>query len=92
MPEITLTFPDGAKRSVRKGITGRELFGLIMAGYRLEQGHASLGKVMVCRDLEKARAFSLLKYNTALDFIERGISGNGRYDMMKIALRANIIL
>ncbi len=23
--EITLSFPDGAKRSVRKGITGREL-------------------------------------------------------------------
>ena len=25
MSEITLTFPDGAKRSVREGITGKEL-------------------------------------------------------------------
>ena len=78
-------------RDNRLGITGRELLGLIMAGYKAVN-HPSLGTVMQCRDYEQAREFSLKDYAAAIDYIERGIGGSGRSVFHMMALRANIKL
>jgi len=81
------------------GITGRELFGLLMAGYR-PQTDPALGTVMQCRDAAKAQNLTLKDIETGIDFIERGIGeagttsnvDKGRAIFRRIANRAGIVL
>jgi hypothetical protein len=47
-------------------ITGRELLGLALAGYKEEKGHPALGTVYVCADKKKAAALRLTDYQAAV--------------------------
>lgn len=73
-------------------ITGRELLGLLLAGYRPESKHPTLGTVMVCRDKHLAKSLTLKKLETSVDFIDRSIGIDGRVTYKNIAARAGIIL
>jgi len=50
-------------------ITGRELLGLALFGYKEEKGHPALGTVYVCADKKKASAARLTDYQLAVSEI-----------------------
>jgi len=51
-------------------ITGRELLGLAIFGYRQAFGHPSIGHVYICDDTNKAEAASLPAYQLAVSKIK----------------------
>lgn len=55
-------------------ITGRELLGLLLAGYELKDG-GELGDVMVCKDPTKADKLTLITYATAAQQFEDPLKG-----------------
>lgn len=51
-------------------ITGRELMGLALFGYKQVHNHKALGVVYVCEDLHKAAAATLVAYQAAVGGIK----------------------
>ena len=51
-------------------ITGRELIGLCLFGYKQVKGHGSIGSAMVCHDKRKAAAARLVDYQEAVSGIK----------------------
>ncbi|WP_319525606.1 hypothetical protein [uncultured Desulfosarcina sp.] len=66
-------FSDNNKHNLT--ITGRELLGLLMSGYKLETGHASLGGVMVCDKPQQADKIDLIDYSIAAQIFEGPMRG-----------------
>jgi len=56
-------------------ITGREMLGLLLSGYRLKSGGESLGEVMVCENPTKADRMNLVEYAAAAQNIENPLKG-----------------
>jgi hypothetical protein len=65
-------FTDSYKHNLT--ITGRELLGLLLSGYKLEAG-GELGDVMVCKNPGKADKMTLVKYATAAQQYEGPLKG-----------------
>ena len=75
--------PEG-KSSVL-GITGREFFGLLLAGYQAENGHPSLGIAMVCKNKPQADRLDFSTYENAVKLVETSKSRQTVIDMAKDA-------
>ncbi|TQV84281.1 hypothetical protein FKG94_06385 [Exilibacterium tricleocarpae] len=74
----------------RLGITGRELFCLLLAGYR-PVTNPKLGTVMTCRDRQQADALNLVNIEAEIDDLERK-HRNGTSELTKMARAAGIEL
>ena len=72
-------------------MAGRELLGLILAGYKLHQ-NATFGEVLVCHSALLADNLDLIQYQRAVANIENGSDSDGRKMLSNICKRANLVL
>ncbi len=66
-------------------ITGRELFGLLLANYKVESGHPALGIAMVCKNKPQADRLDFSTYENAVKLVETSKSRQTVIDMAKAA-------
>lgn len=62
-------------------ITGREFFGLLLAGYKVDKGHDALGVVMVCKNKKQAEQLDFSLYEQSVQQIEMHKSRQTVIDM-----------
>ncbi|MDH5259510.1 MAG: hypothetical protein OEX07_15960, partial [Gammaproteobacteria bacterium] len=79
----------GEGASTVLGITGREFFGLLLAGYKVEKGHDSLGLVMVCKDKARADRLDFSLYEQSVQLVE---SQKSRQTVIDMASDAGVTL